>query len=986
MPEMDRPIPSLSIRLFGPFDVQVNGQPLPRLRSRNGQWLLALLVLRHDREVSREWLAGLLWPESTQSLAYANLRRSLNDLRHALGPAAHRLRSPAPHSLCLDLSGADCDVLAFDAAIARGLVGSRPISGSPAACDSELERAVNLYRGSLLEGCAEEWALPEREEREQAYLQALERLAARAMQAGGDPAAAIRYLRRAAAVDPTRESIQRALMQTLAASGDYASATLVYRDLRLLLHRDLNAEPDPETVVLFQQIRREARGKAARSSGRVPYGSPAPSRHSSTPLPRLPRPLTELIGREQEVREVVERVTAVRLVTLTGAGGVGKTRLAIKVAEELIEDYRDGVWFVELAALSDPAFVPQAVASALGLRETSGRPLAETIAEYLRDQQALLVLDNCEHLLMECTRLTDIWLRDCPRLKILATSRHSMGIAGEAVWRVPSLLVPSAQAVAVRQKDRLSALIRYEAIRLFVQRTVHANPDFRVTPANIGAIAQVCQQLDGIPLALELAAARMKAMSVEQIAARLADRFGLLTGGSRTALPRHQTLEATMDWSYGLLSAPEQALLRRLSMFAGGWTLEAAEAVCAQNGGVDSVEIGEVLDPLSSLVDKSLVVYEEWGGTPRYRLLETVRQYAQERLQETGELEAVQERHRDFFLRLAQHTPPSGDRLQPQWLDRLESELDNFRSAFATCRAAPHGGQGMLRLAVDLEGLWGPRGYTSEGRAILSAALERKDAQEPTEVRARALSLIGEIARTQSEYDMARRYLEESLALWRTLSNPFWEGWTLIALGWNEQCLGKYEAAGRLHEEALAISRAAGIKFIEAFSLTRLGDVARRRGAYDISRHYLDESLALWRTVGYIEGIALTLAGLGAWAYKVSEYTSSSAWIAECLGLCREMGSRRVAVLALETSAQLAHALQNPQRAARLFAANQSLREAITMPTELDEREEIEGVLAEVEAALSEDDLAAAWAEGYMMTPEQAIAYALSAADADLPH
>src|SRR5713226_5481995 len=370
---------------------------------------------------------------------------------------------------------------------------------------------------------------------------------------------------------------------------------------------------------------------------------------------------------------VKQLLSSTALLTLTGSGGCGKTRLALQVAADLLEEYADGVWLVELAPLADPALVPQTVASALGVRDAPGRPLTATLTDYLRSKSLLLVLDNCEHLLEAGAQLADALLRSCPRLRLLASSREGLGIGGEQTYRVPSLSLPDA-----RHLPPLERLRDFEAVQLFADRARLSQATFAVTQANALSVAQVCQRLDGIPLAIELAAARVKALSVEKLNERLDDMFRLLTGGSRTALPRQQTLRALIDWSYDLLSPSEGALLRRLSVFAGGWTLEAAEAVCAGEG----VEEWEVLDLLTSLVEKSLVLYEERGGEGRYRLLETVRQYARDRLLEAGEAEAVRGRHLGFVLRLAEEAEPklSGPE-QVVWLDRLEAEHDNLRAA-----------------------------------------------------------------------------------------------------------------------------------------------------------------------------------------------------------------------------------------------------------------------------------------------------------------
>ncbi|MBI3998211.1 MAG: adenylate/guanylate cyclase domain-containing protein, partial [Armatimonadetes bacterium] len=370
-----------------------------------------------------------------------------------------------------------------------------------------------------------------------------------------------------------------------------------------------------------------------------------PLRSMTTFTTNLPIQLTSFIGREHEIDELTRALRTARLLTLTGSGGVGKTRLALQVAAEMLEEFLGGVWLVELAGLSDPSFVPQAVASTLGAREKPGRPPAETLVEHLASSSVLLLLDNCEHVLSACGHLADRLLRRCPNVRIMATSQQGLGISGEFTYRVPSLASPDLQRV-----PSVEDLARYEAVRLFVERAVYRQPRFQLTDRNASAVAQVCHRLDGIPLAIELAVARLNGLSVEQIATRLDDRFRLLTGGSRTALPRQQTLKGAIDWSYSLLSEKEQALLRRLSVFAGGCSLETAEAVCAGAG----IDTDEILDLLTGLVEKSLVVAERRESEHRYRLLETVRRYGLDRLREAGEVADVHRRHLAWFLALAE--------------------------------------------------------------------------------------------------------------------------------------------------------------------------------------------------------------------------------------------------------------------------------------------------------------------------------------------
>ena len=622
----------LAIRLFGPVEVRVHGKMAPPLRGRKDAWLLALLILRHDRVVDRSWLSRTLWPESAPDDAAYNLRRSLGSVRRSLGGAAQHLRSPTPHTLCLYADGEEVDLLSFDAAIAHGDAGS-------------LQIAVSLYKGPLLEGCTADWVLPERESRESAYLSALETLAGHDL-ARGNPEAAVAHLRRAVAVDPLRESAQRRLMEALAAAGEYAAAKRVYRDLRHALHREMNAEPDPETSALWERIQELQRRRGGGRRGPVLPGF-------------LPQPVSSLVGRIVELREIGARLNSARLLTLTGPGGVGKTRLAIRAAEERVPRHADGVYFVELAPLKDGTLLPNVVAAALRICVRDSRPRIETILHELESRSVLLVLDNCEHLVDDCARLADALLRGSRHVRILATSREPLGVAGEIVLRVPALASPALTRNlcerSVVEGIVVEDLEEYEAVRLFIERASAARPGWEASRSNIEGVVQICQRLEGSPLAIELAAARVRVLSVAQIVSKLDEPFHLLTGGSRTALPRQQTLRSALDWSYDLLSMPERVVLRRLSVFSGGWTLEAAEAVCADS----QIQPRDLLDLLTHLADKSLVTILEQNGAVRYRLLEMVRQYGWDRLVEANEagsesVESVRRRHREYFLQMAE--------------------------------------------------------------------------------------------------------------------------------------------------------------------------------------------------------------------------------------------------------------------------------------------------------------------------------------------
>ena len=691
-----------------------------------------------------------------------------------------------------------------------------------------------------------------------------------------------------------------------------------------------------------------------------------PLKSVDVPRHNLPVQLTSFVGRERELADVQQVVSSVRLLTLTGAGGVGKTRLALQVAAALVDQFPDGVWLVDLAPLADPGLVAQTVASVLRVREEPGRPLEATLADTLRPRQLLLLLDNCEHLVAACGQLADALLRVCPEVRLLATSREALGIAGETTWRVPPLALPPPEC-----RPPAGHLAGFEAVRLFLDRARAVRPDFGLTDENAAAVAQVCRRLDGIPLALELAAARVPVLTPEQIAARLDDCFRLLTGGSRTVLPRQQTLRALVDWSYDLLSEWEQALFRRLAAFAGGWTLEAAEAVCAG----EIIASDEILELLAHLVSKSLVVADEQGGARRYRLLQTIRQYAAERLRAAGEAAAVRGRHRDWFLAQAEQAEAAlWGPGQAAWLERLEVEHDNLRAALEWSRAADDG-EAMLRLAGALARFWDVRGYLSEGRGWLEAALGAAPTTR-TVARARALSRAGYLAVVQGDLAAARARLEEGLVLGRDLGDEDSIGATLLVMGLVAQAQRDHDRAAGLFEESLSMSRRARHPPGVYTSLYLLASTAQSRGDFQQARALHEESLRLKREQGDAWSIAVSLFSLGTLARMQDDHARAWALYRESLALREELRDRDGIAACLRGLACLAGRRGEAERAARLFGAAEALWQAVGLVRPRDAGEE--RLLAETRSRLGEPAFAAAWGAGRAMSLEQAVEYALA--------
>jgi predicted ATPase len=601
----------------------------------------------------------------------------------------------------------------------------------------------------------------------------------------------------------------------------------------------------------------------------------------------IPLQLTSFIGREREMAEVKHLFSATRLLTLTGAGGSGKTRLAIHVATDLVDGFKGGVWWVELAALLDEALVPQAIAKVLGLPEVPNQSWSETIVFFLRSKQSLLVLDNCEHLVTACAQLADQLLSACSNLKILATSREALGLTGERAWYVSTLSVPESQDEA-----RPDSLMEYEAIRLFIERAIAVKSGFALTEHNALAVTQICRRLDGIPLAIELAGARVKVLTVAQIASRLDDRFNLLTSGSRTVLPRQQTLRAAIDWSYDLLTDKEQMLFRRSAVFTGGWTLEAAETVCSSEG----IEANEVLDLLNQLVNKSLVIMQEQVGEARYHMLETIRQYAREKLLMVGEDELVKARHLAFFTQLALTAEPALEETnQVPWLNRLEIEHDNLRAALSWA-VERDDSDSVFRLGIALGHFWFVHAHWREGWRWLQQALEisrraEKQSPESRVLRQKGLTRAAALLLRLEDYEMVQVLAEESLALSRELGDKRGMASALERLGIVAYTQGDYVAARAFHQEDLKLRGESGSKYI-TIPLNNLGSVASAQGDYVTARKLIQESLTLSRERGHKWGMASSLERLGLVARAQGDYVTAWAAYQEGLELRSELGDK----------------------------------------------------------------------------------------------
>jgi len=941
------PVNILHIRLLGEFSLVYGDQPVTAVNTARLQSLLAYLVLHRDAPQSRYYLAFQFWPDSPESQARTNLRKLFHQLHQALPDADRFLRADAQTVQWRPDAPFSLDVAEFERAVAGA--GSR----------QALQEAVTLYRGDLLPSCYDDWITPERERLRQAFVEALERLA-RALEDEGDSQTAIGCAQRLLQYDPLREATYRRLMRLHALSGDRAGILRVYETCAAVLQRELGIEPGPTT--------REARDRLLRMEPPAVAPSPPPALHN------LPAPTTSFVGREREIAQVKQLFERSRLVTLTGAGGCGKTRLALRVAEDLVAEYPDGVWWVELAALSDPALVCPTVAATLGVREQPGRPLEAVLAAVLQPKRLLLLLDNCEHLAAACARHVEALLYACPGLRVLVTSREALGIAGETTWVVPSLSVPPQPSPA---NDRLAHVAPYEAVRLFVERAAAALPAFILTDENAAAVAHICRRLDGIPLALELAAARVKVLSPQQINARLDDCFNLLTEGSRTALPRHQTLQATMDWSYDLLSEPERILFRRLAVFAGGFTLEAAEAVCADEG-QDGIPPDRILDLLSHLVDKSLVVVEARGQAARYRLLETAREYARERLRQAGEEDWARSRHLDFFLRLAEEVRPH--KMRPgdmSAFSRVGQEYDNLRAALEWSAAAPERAERGLLLAGLLCEFWQFGGYAREGCNWLKRLLAQSGEAATAAARARALQGMVELAVYLGDFGAAHSSSEQALALYRQLGDKPGIAYALLILGGQvAEAQEEWAAARPPLEECLALYRDLGDRAGIAAATIELGYLAYWEGKRAEGCALIEEGLTVQRELGLVTYASRAAFLLGHIARQEGQYALARSRYAESIAGFGQVPYGLFYELA--AFGCLAAAEGQFERAARLYGATERVGEAAGIAMVPHEHTWHDPAVAAARAGLSEEAFAAAWAASRAMTPEEAIAYALA--------
>ena len=683
----------------------------------------------------------------------------------------------------------------------------------------------------------------------------------------------------------------------------------------------------------------------------------------------LPAPLTSLIGREQNLATLCDilRNTQVRLLTLTGPGGIGKTQLALRIAEDLVDAFKEGVFFVALASLTDPALLIPALMQTLEIREIEGQPQLESLKSHLRPRQLLLLLDNFEQISPAAPLVAQL-LSAAPQLKVLITSRNRLQLYGEQEFEVPPLPLPD-----LEQKPSLAELEQSPAVRLFVERSQTVKPEFTLTTENAAAIAKICIHLDGLPLAIELAAARSKLFSPAAFLKRLENRLNTLVSGPCDLPDRHRSLRAMLDWSYNLLKPAEQLLFARLAVFVGGCTIETAEAICADIAG----QTQDVLNVIVSLLDKSLLWHKDQpGGEVRVGMLEIIREYARERLEESGEANILRKRHAQHYLELAEEAElklmgPD----QAPWVERLESELDNIRAALQWALQQP-GEDTALRLSTALYQFWQGQGLLSEGRKWLEAALS-SSINASDLLAAKAYRAAGAIALYQGDYKWSTRFQEEGLKLLRKVDDKPGIAKAINNLGTIEMHQGHHERAAEFYQESLAIWKELDNIPTVAIILYNLGTLALYQRDYEQATLLLEESQQKSQEAGNKLLLAYILTALGHVLLGQAHYEQAENRIKEGLRIHQELQEKESVPWSLEGMAAVAELQGDWERAARLWGAAEGLRESVGAPTPLAEKEYYQMLLSATHSRLTAPEWAAAWDTGRAMSLEQAIAYAL---------
>jgi predicted ATPase/DNA-binding SARP family transcriptional activator len=1002
------------------------------LERRKGTALLAYLAVEQGRH-SRASLSALLWPDLEQSKAYKNLRQTLWDIQQSIGEGwitADR------ESITLNgASGIWLDVSDFESRIIQSQRQSDLPSRTVVLADS-----VKLYRNHFLTGFSlkdahpfNDWAFAKSEELRHQLSRALVMLSDDLCRLG-QPEQAIPHARRLISLDPLDESSHRQLMQVYIQAGQHSAALKQYQACEQLLRKELGVDPQPETRELYKKIRK-------RDFKPVHIEKQA---ESTLPSHNLPVQLSSFIGREKEQKVIAKLIASNRLLTLVGTGGIGKTSLALQVGRKLLNEYPDGVWFVALDSLSDPALVPQTVAAVFDIRERSDKPILELLIHALLAKTTLLILDNSEHLLDACAQLITALLQACPGLKILATSREPLAMAGEATYRIPSLSVPE------KRQDSLEKLSEYDAVRMFAERAVLVQSEFQLTEENMRAVSAICRKVDGIPLAIELAAARVNILQADEILHQLEESFQLLANQSRTTSPRHQTLQTSMEWSWGLLDETERVFLRQLSIFAGGWTLDAAQAVCD----------GDVLELTSALVKKSLIMVHQTRHGTRYRFHEIVRQYAFQKLMESGDRNRLHTWHLGYFLGFAEQAELElrGPALV-DWMERLNEERNNIRVALHWANQIDV--EAGLYLSSRLMRYW-ESANLPEGRRWLENFLHKPESKDFPLARAHALSAYSWLLTWLQQFEEAYPVAQESLGLFRaagdqrgevdvlvslenmfqfkddiataleigkqavTLAESLGDRWrlanALLYLGWNYHDLPQRFVCW---EKAIDLYRDVGDQLTLANLLGLHGQFLVLHGDFELGEQCVEEALRLWeanRRASVWDSPRITQSLI---ASMKGDYEQAESILREVMVYAEERGNwmsqlwvqlrlghvllragnltdaRQIltetaknftkddytiaAVFALEGLAELFSVVGKPEHATRLIGCADLIREKIQDPRPNYEQANVDKTIAACLAKMGEAAFDDAYKEGQKMTLEDAVAFVVETATLSSP-